>query len=68
MKTGLRAVEKGREALAETMEKVEDMVAETRAEMRAEREDTTADFEDGASVEAAEHSADESNVRSIVNE
>lgn len=35
VKTGLRAAEKGREVLAESVEKFEDLVAETQAEMRA---------------------------------
>ena len=37
LKTGIRAMEKGREMLAETTEMVEDIVAETEQELRNER-------------------------------
>ena len=76
VKSGLRTVEKGREALAGTIEMVEDLVAETQAEMRAEREHAAADYEDETAEEAVpaeetegtDQSGDETNVRSIVNE
>jgi hypothetical protein len=70
MKNGIRAIEKGREIVAETSEKVEDLVAETQAEMRANRT-VVEDERDEAAVGAAESSgpaSDQSNVRNIVNE
>ena len=39
LKSGLLVYEKGREALAEAEEQFEDLVAEVRAEMAAQRED-----------------------------
>jgi hypothetical protein len=46
LKVGVVAVEKGRETFAEVGEIVEDMVAEVREEMRAEREETDAALEE----------------------
>lgn len=66
VKSGILAIEKGREMLAETSEKVEDLVAETQADMRAQRMHVEED-----AVEVAENSVqpdDQSNVRNIVNE
>ena len=70
MKTGIRALEKGREMVAETSEKVEDLVAETQAEMRAKRT-VIEDKLDKAAVGATKSSgptSGKSNVRKNVNE
>jgi hypothetical protein len=76
VKNGIRAVEKGREMLAETSEMVEDLVAETQAEMRAARfgseddVDESATMDNSADMETSKStpSEDQSNVRNIVNE
>ena len=70
MKNGIRAIEKGREIMAETSEKVEDLVAETQAEMRAKRMVTEDELDEAAvgATESSEPTGDQSNVRNIVNE
>jgi hypothetical protein len=70
VKNGIRAIEKGREIVAETSEKMEDLVAETQAEMRDKRMVMDDDLE-GVTGESSEQSGfaeDGSNVRNIVNE
>ena len=83
IKTGLRATEKGREILAESVEKFEDLIAETQAEMRAEYMDPAAGAgqtpetaaesaaetaEPEAAAGQAEQAADNSNVRQFTSE
>lgn len=76
LKNGIRAIEKGREMLAETSEMVEDLVAETQAEMRAARFSSEDDLDESATkantagTETAKSAPpdDQSNVRNIVNE
>ncbi|MGB5519643.1 MAG: DUF5132 domain-containing protein [Gammaproteobacteria bacterium] len=70
VKNGIRAIEKGREILSETSEKMEDLVAETHAEMRAKRTVMDDDLEGvvGESSEQSGYAEDGSNVRNIVNE
>ena len=75
LKGGVRVVERGRELIAETSEMVEDLVAETHAEMRDERFYNEDDNEhapmDDTGVDTAEDTASHSertNVRNIVNE
>lgn len=70
LKTSIRAMERGREMLAEAIEEVEDLVAETEEEMRAEKapqevEAAEADDTGTARTETAENL---SGVQSIVNE
>jgi len=70
VKNGILVIEKGREIMAETSEKIEDLVAETQEEMRAKRMTTEEDI-DQAPVDQAEQPGqpdDQSNVRNIVNE
>lgn len=70
MKNGIRAIEKGREIMAETSEKVEDLVAETQAEMQAKRMVIEDELDEAAvgATEASGPTGDQSNVRNIVNE
>ena len=78
VKTGIRAFEKGRESLAETREKIDDLVAETQAELRSERFAAETDTEiDDVVEEVVEEVIEESefgvqasdtpNIRNIVN-
>jgi len=70
IKYSIRAVEKGREIMAVTSEKVEDLVAETHAEMQAKRMVIEDELDEAAvgATEASGPTGDQSNVRNIVNE
>ena len=70
MKSGVRVIEKSREIMAETSEKVEDLVAETQAEMRAKRLAIEDELDEAAagSTESSKSTRKRSNVRNIVNE
>ena len=60
LKMGVVTYEKGREAIAEFGEIVDDMVAEVREELRAEREQTDAMPEDAsAGIDEATHATSE---------
>lgn len=59
LKSGLLLLEKSREALAEAGENIEDLVAEVRAEMSAERESYMAAAAAAASAADSEDEGDE---------